>query len=280
MSVSRRKFLQIAGGLGLSVALPGAVELGYAARIEPRRVVLEQRPIRIPKLPTAFEGFRIALFSDIHLYPFTPLQIVRDAVRLANSFQPDLVLLTGDFIWRSVDATFDLVPALSQLNPAIGTFSVLGNHDHYAGPGIVSHGLRQAGVRVLVNEGLTIQRGQHSIYLAGIDSAWAGAPSPEAALSNRRGDITTIVALHEPDFIDYLALRFPVDLQLSGHSHGGQIRLPIVGPLILPPMGIMYNMGLYRVGAAQVYTTRGVGTIHVNARLNCPPEVTGITLYA
>ncbi len=280
MSVSRRKFLQFAGGVGLSVALLGAVELGYATRIEPRRVVLEQRPIRIPKLPTAFEGFRIALFSDIHLYPFTPLQVVRDAVRLANSFRPDLVLLPGDFIWRSVDAVFDLIPALSELNPAKGTFSVLGNHDHFKGPEIVSHALQQAGVRVLVNEGVTIQRGQHSIYLAGIDSAWAGAPSPEAAFSNRRGEVTTIVALHEPDFIDRLVPRFPVDLQLSGHSHGGQVRLPIVGPLILPPMGLIYSMGLYRVGDAQVYTTRGVGTIRVNARLNCPPEVTAITLHA
>jgi len=280
MRVSRRKFLQIAGGVGVSVALSGAVQLGYATRIEPRRVVLEQRPIRIRKLPTAFEGFRIALFSDIHLYPFTTLELVRDAVRLANSFQPDLVLLTGDFIWRSADAAFDLVPVLSELNPAKGTFSVLGNHDHYKGPEIVSRALGQAGVRVLVNEGITIQQGRQSIYLAGIDSARAGTPSPETAFRNRRGDITTIVALHEPDFIDQLVPRYPVDLQLSGHSHGGQVRLPVVGPLILPPMGAIYDMGLYRVGAAQVYTTRGIGTIHVNARLNCPPEVTAVTLYA
>jgi predicted MPP superfamily phosphohydrolase len=280
MSVSRRKFLQIAGGVGLSVALPGAVELGYATRIEARQVVLEQRAIRIPKLPTAFDGFRIALFSDIHLYPFTPLQVVRDAVRLANSFQPDIVLVPGDFVWRSVDAVFDLVPVLSELNSAQGTFSVLGNHDHYMGPEIVSHALQKAGVRVLKNEGLTIQRGKHSIYFAGIDSARAGDPSPEAAFGDRRGDITTIVAVHEPDFIENLVTTFPVDLQLSGHSHGGQVRLPIVGPLILPPMGTIYSMGLYRVQNSQVYTTRGIGTIHINARLNCPPEVTAITLHA
>ncbi len=280
MRVSRRRFLQIAGGVGLSVALPGAAELGYATRLEPLRVLLEERSIRIPKLPTAFEGFRIALFSDIHLYPFTPLKVVRDAVRLANSFQPDLVLLPGDFVWRTVDPVFDLVPVLSELNPAKGTFSVLGNHDHYKGPKIVSRALAQAGVRVLMNEGITIQRGLHSIYLAGIDSAWAGNPSPEAAFANRRGDTTTILALHEPDFITSLVPRYPIDLQLSGHSHGGQVRLPIIGPLILPPMGTVYSMGLYRVGDAQVYTTRGIGTILVNARWNCPPEVTAITLHA
>jgi predicted MPP superfamily phosphohydrolase len=280
MKLTRRRFLQIAAGFGVSVGAPSAVEVGYATRIEPLRVLAEERRIRIPRLPTAFEGFRIALFSDIHLYPFTPLQVVQDAVRLANSFQPDLVILAGDFVWRSVGAAFDLVPVLSQLNPARGTFAVLGNHDHYKGPEIIARTLAQAGIRLLNNEGITIQCGHHSIYLAGIDSACGGAPSPIAAFDQRRGELTTIVAVHEPDYIQELVPRFPVDLQLSGHSHGGQIRLPVVGPLILPPMGEIYDMGLYRVQNAQVYTTRGVGTIHVNARFNCPPEVTAITLHA
>jgi uncharacterized protein len=280
MKLTRRRFLQIAAGFGVSVGVPSAVEVGYATRIEQLRVLTEERRIRIPRLPTAFEGFRIALFSDIHLYPFTPLQVVQDAVRLANSFQPDLVILAGDFVWRSVGAAFDLVPVLSQLNPTRGTFAVLGNHDHYKGPEIIARTLAQAGIRVLNNEGITIQCGHHSIYLAGIDSACGGAPSPIAAFDQRRGELTTIVAVHEPDYIQELVPRFPVDLQLSGHSHGGQIRLPVVGPLILPPMGEIYDMGLYRVQNAQVYTTRGIGTIHVNARFNCPPEVTAITLHA
>lgn len=280
MKLTRRRFLQIAAGFGVSVGVPSAVELGYATRIEPLRVLTEQCRIRIPKLPTPFEGFRIALFSDIHLYPFTPIQVVRDAVRLANAFQPDLVILPGDFVWRSPGAAFDLVPVLSQLNPARGTFAVLGNHDHYKGPEIVARALAQAGIRLLRNQGITIQCGHDSIYLAGIDSAWAGAPSPSSAFDQRRGELTTIVAVHEPDYIRALVPRFPVDLQLSGHSHGGQVRLPIVGPLILPPMGEIYDMGLYRVENAQLYTTRGIGTIHVNARFNCPPEVTAITLHA
>jgi len=280
MKVSRRKFLHIAGGFGVSVGVPSAVEVGYATRIEPLRVMLEECRIRIPSLPTAFEGFRIALFSDIHLYPFTPVQVVQDAVRLANSFRPDLVILPGDFVWRTVEAAFDLVPVLSLLNPAQGTFAVLGNHDHLKGPEIIAKALAQAGVRLLRNEGITIQRGRDSIYLAGIDSVWGGKPSPVAAFENRRGELTSIVAVHEPDSIRNLVPRFPVDLQLSGHSHGGQVRLPVVGPLILPPMGEIYNMGLYRVGSAQVYTTRGIGTIHLNVRFNCPPEVTAITLHA
>jgi uncharacterized protein len=280
MKLTRRRFLQIGAGFAVSVGIPSAVEVGYATRIEPLRVLTEECRIRIPKLPTAFEGFRIALFSDIHLYPFTPIEVVRDAVRLANAFQPDIVILPGDFVWRSLGAAFDLVPVLSQLNPARGTFAVLGNHDHYKGPEIVARALAQAGIQLLRNQGITIQCGHDSIYLAGIDSACAGAPLPSAAFDQRRGELTTIVAVHEPDYIRTLVPRFPVDLQLSGHSHGGQVRLPVVGPLVLPPMGEIYDMGLYRVENAQLYTTRGIGTIHVNARFNCPPEVTAITLHA
>jgi predicted MPP superfamily phosphohydrolase len=280
MKLTRRKFLQFAAGFGVTVGVPSAAELGYAIRVERLRVATEERQIQIPKLPTAFEGFRIALFSDIHLYPFTPLQVVRDAVRLANAFQPDLVILPGDFVWRSLEAVFDLVPVLSQLNPSQGVFAVLGNHDHRKGPEVIANALAQAGIRLLRNEGITIQRGRDAIHLAGIDSAWGGTPLPTAAFEKRRGDLVSIVAVHEPDYIRTLVPQFPVDLQLSGHSHGGQVRLPVLGPLILPPMGEIYNMGLYRVGNAQVYTTRGIGTIHVNARFNCPPEVAAITLRA
>ncbi len=280
MKVTRRQFLQIAGGLGIAVGIPSAVEVGYATRIGTRRVFVEERPIRLQRLPTAFEGFRIALFSDLHLYPFTPLQVIQDAVNLANSFRPDLVILAGDFVWQDVEAAFDLVPVLSKLNPAKGTFAVLGNHDHRKGPEIVSKALAEAGVQLLRNRGVTIQIGRDSIYLAGIDSVLGGTPSPVTAFENKRGNLTSIVMVHEPDFIRDLAPRFPVDLQLSGHSHGGQVRLPIVGALVLPPWGEIYDMGLYRVGNAQLYTTRGIGTIGINARLNCPPEVTAITLQA
>ena len=149
MKVTRRQFMQIAAGLGIAVGIPSAAEVGYAARVGTRRVFMVERPIRIPKLPTPFEGFRIALFSDLHLYPFTPVQVIQDAVNLANSFRPDLVILAGDFVWVYVDAAFDLVPVLSQLNPGRGTFAVLGNHDHRQGPEIVAKALAEASAAIL-----------------------------------------------------------------------------------------------------------------------------------
>ena len=231
MHLTRRQFLRIAALAGVALGVPSAVEAGYATGLLPRRVVLEKCPIRLPRLPLAFDGFRIALFSDLHLYPFTPIEVIQDSVALANSFQPDLVILAGDFIWHEVEAAFDLVPVLSRLNPAIGTFAVLGNHDHRKGAHIVTKALSQAGVHVLDNEGLSLQRATDSIYLAGIDSASDGMPLPAPAFGNRRGDPATVVVVHEPDYILALAPDYLFDLQLSGHSHGGQVRLPVVGPL-------------------------------------------------
>jgi predicted MPP superfamily phosphohydrolase len=280
MHLTRRQFLKIAAATGVVIGAPSAIEASYVTGIIPRRVVMEDRPIRLPGLPSAFDGFRISLFSDLHLYPFTPIEVIQEAVALANSFHPDLVILAGDFVWREVDAAFDLVPVLSRLSSEIGTFAVLGNHDYRKGAHIVARALKQAGVRLLINEGLSFQRGSDSIHLAGIDSASAGRPLPAQAFANRREGMTSLVVVHEPDYIIVLAPDYLFDLQLSGHSHGGQVRVPVLGPLILPPMGEIYNMGLYEVGNSQLYTTRGVGTIHLNLRLNCPPEVAAITLHA
>jgi uncharacterized protein len=268
-------------GLGLGFGIPGSGALAYAAGFEPHRVVAEHIPVRLASLPAAFDGFRIALLSDFHLYPFTTIDIVQESVQIANRFKPDLVLLAGDFIYGAVDAAFDLVPLFHQFDAGKGVFAVLGNHDVRKGPKIVAQALAKGGVELLRNRGVTIQLGSDSIYLAGIDSVFAGWPRPKVAFDNRKRDLTSIVLLHEPDYIeDLVENRIPVDLQLSGHSHGGQVRLPLGGPLLLPPWGQLYDRGLYRIENAQIYTTRGIGMVGVPVRFNCPPEVTCITLTA
>ncbi len=268
-------------GLGLGVGIPGSGALAYAAGLEPHRVVAEHVPVRLSSLPNGFDGFRIALLSDFHLYPFTTIDIVQESIQIANRFKPDLVLLAGDFIYGAVDAAFDLVPLFHQFEAGKGVFAVLGNHDVRKGPNIVSQALAKGGVELLRNRGVTLQLGSDSIYLAGIDSVFAGWPRPKAAFDNRKSDLTSIVLLHEPDYIeDLVESKIPVDLQLSGHSHGGQVRLPVSGPLLLPPWGQLYDRGLYRIENAQIYTTRGIGMVGVPIRFNCPPEVTCITLTA
>jgi uncharacterized protein len=281
VNLTKRQFLKMTAGLGLGFGIPGSGALAYAAGFEPHRVVAEHIPVRLTSLPAAFDGFRIALLSDFHLYPFTTIDIVQEAIQIANRFKPDLVLLAGDFIYGAVDAAFDLVPLFHQFDAGKGVFAVLGNHDVRKGPKIVAQALAKGGVELLRNRGVTIQLGSDSIYLAGIDSVFAGSPRPKVAFDNRKSDLTSIVLLHEPDYIeDLVESKIPVDLQLSGHSHGGQVRLPLGGPLLLPPWGQLYDRGLYRIENAQIYTTRGIGMVGVPVRFNCPPEVTCITLTA
>lgn len=278
MKVTKRQFIKM--GLGCAGGLSGIVGVGYAHEWEPGHVVIESRAIRVPSLPSAFEGFKIALLSDFHLFPFTTIETIQKAVVLANSFQPDLVLLGGDFVYGTAKSIFDLTPLLTELNPKRGMFAVLGNHDHRQGSKIITQELTKAGIEMLINRGITLQIGWDSIYLAGLDSVSAGSPLPSAAFQGRKKDQTSLVLVHEPDIIDQLINEVPVDLQLSGHSHGGQVRLPLMGAIMLPEWGQIYNLGLYQVGKAQVYTTRGIGMIGLPIRVNCTPEVTQITLWS
>jgi uncharacterized protein len=232
------------------------------------------------RLPACFDGFKVVLLSDLHIYPFTTVELINEAIRLTNSVRPDLVLFAGDFVYKSPEAVFDLVPLLEKLNPAKGVFAVLGNHDRRVAPKIVSEALAKGGVELLNNRGIELQIASESIYLAGIDSFLAGTPRPSEAFSARRGTVCSIALVHEPDSIRELCAEVPVDLQLSGHSHGGQVRFPGFGALVLPQLGKIYDLGLYEVGHAQIYTTRGIGTVYLPIRFNCPPEVTAITLCA
>ena len=210
---------------------------------------------------------------------------VERAVRLAQSFQPDLVALTGDFVshpWnkRNGSAGAMFIEPCSEALAQLGntqSIAVLGNHDHFNGPNIVAAGLRERGVAVLRNACLPLERGKDRIWIAGIDDAWVRAADLNRALQGIPQNEATILLAHEPDFADHAA-SFPVDLQLSGHSHGGQVRLPGIGALVLPEMAEKYPIGLNRVGNLQVYTNVGLGVINPPVRFLCPPEVTFLTL--
>jgi predicted MPP superfamily phosphohydrolase len=261
----------MAAGLGGAIA-------GYAMAFEPNNLILERKQVRLPKLPNPFDGFRIVLLTDLHLHPFTTTNLIRRTVEISNALKPDLVLLGGDFVCSYAAAAFELAPILERLDAKHGVFAVLGNHDHHRGAHIVLDGLRRASIRVLMNKGLGLTVGDSSIFLGGIDSVSAGQPNPRAAFSARKNEAVSLAPIHEPDYIDQLSRLVQVDLQLSGHTHGGQVRIPGLGAIILPPWGDTCVEGLYRVGSSQVYTSRGIGIIGVPFRFNCPPEVTEITL--
>ena len=156
---------------------------------------------------------------------------------------------------------------------------MLGNHDHWNDADLVAGALIERRIRVLRNQSQVIERGNQKLWIAGVDDPLEGKADLVKTMTGIPRTEATLLLAHEPDFADYSA-RFPVDLQLSGHSHGGQVRIPGVGPVILPAMARKYHTGLNRVGSLQVYTSRGVGVINPPVRLNCPPEVSLITLRA
>jgi uncharacterized protein len=278
MKTSRRSFLKALGqvAVGGSIALAGGY--GYSTRVEPSWLTVEQVQIPLKTLKPALEGFRIVQMSDFHLHPNTQIELIREAVAIANELKPDLIALTGDYVQQGADSIFELAPTLAALNAKYGVFTILGNHDLWTNAEVVRAGLEQAGLPVLVNKGVALGIGGETLYLAGLDDGWSGAPELNRALDNLPANALTILLAHEPDLADTFALDGRISLQLSGHSHGGQVRLPGAGALILPYLGQKYDQGLYKVQEMWLYTTRGVGVGSIPMRINCPPEITEIIL--
>lgn len=277
--MTRRDFLRITRNAAVGSALVGSLTTtGYATLFEPNRLKISRTSVPMRRLPRTLDGLRIVLLSDFHLFPFTSADLIQQAIRQAGMLQPDIVLFAGDFVYSEAEAAYELSPILAQLNSKLGSFAVLGNHDHAKGAAVVRHALVRSGIEILNNRGVTLSVGSSGFYLAGIDSMAGGAPNVRAAFAAHRGNVPTLVLAHEPDTIDYYSERAPIDLQLSGHSHGGQIRLPGLGPVILPLWGRRYPRGLYQVNNSQLFTSQGIGTVDLPVRINCPPEIAEITL--
>jgi predicted MPP superfamily phosphohydrolase len=274
--LNRKEFLKVAG-----VALGGgmlAATSYLAINDESQDPVVDRVPIRLKNLHPALEGFTILQMTDLHLYPLTQPPLIEKSVAMANSLNPDLVVLTGDYVWQILEAIDELAPILAGLNARYGVYSTLGNHDYWLDADVISATLEAAGLPVLVNQGLTIQQGGGSFYLAGLDDGWSGNPDLDATLEGAKPDDRVILLCHEPDLADPISIDGRVDLQLSGHTHGGQIRIPGIGALILPYLGRKYDFGLYEVNNMLLYTNRGIGVISEPVRYNCPPEITQFVL--
>jgi hypothetical protein len=274
--MNRREFMKLgsifaAGGLLAKVA---QVELND----ETNTPVLERVEIPIKNLKPALEGFTIVQLSDIHLQPYTRPELVHKAVQMSNDLRPDLVVLTGDYVWRDQDAAFELAPILAGLNARHGVYSVLGNHDHWLDVEATRRAFAEAGLPMLVNQGVEIVEGNGSFYLAGMDDGWSGEPDLGQATEEAPADVPVVLLLHEPDLVDETSRDPRIALQLSGHTHGGQVLIPGRPPIFTPTLGKIYSQGLFRVNDTWLYTNRGLGVISVPLRFNCPPEVTLLTL--
>ena len=270
--LNRRDFLK-AAGLAVGGGLVTATSY-LAINDESQEPVVDRVPIRLKNLHPALEGFTMLQMTDLHLYPLTQPSLIEKSVVMANSLNPDLVVMTGDYVWQVLDAIDELAPILSGLNARYGVYSSLGNHDYWLDAEVITATMEAAGLPVLVNQGLTIQQGGGSFYLAGLDDGWSGNPDLDATLEGARLGDPVILLCHEPDLADLFSKDGRVDLQLSGHTHGGQIRIPGIGALILPYLGRKYDFGMYKINDLLLYTNRGIGVISEPVRYNCPPEIT------
>lgn len=269
--VSRRGCLAgMAAGAAALLSCPVLLHLEQRLRIE--RVAIP------PDADAPWPHLKLAQLSDLHVVRPVGARRVAAAVELVNAWEPDIVVLTGDYVTGSAESIALAAPLLAQLRAPLGVYACLGNHDLWADRLAVTRGLEQAGVRVLVNEGLALERERAAIYLAGLDSGMAGRPDLAAALEDHDGRMFVALLFHEPDLGHDMVAGGRVWLQLAGHSHGGQVRVPGRGALILPPYAQRYDQGLYPVGSGWIYVNRGLGTTFIPLRLNCPPEVTLLDL--
>ncbi|MCP4357565.1 MAG: metallophosphoesterase [Chloroflexi bacterium] len=274
--ISRRQFMGLAAAAFVGVS--GITSAYLYLNDESETLTVEQVTLPIPNLHPALAGFTIVQLSDIHLIPYTKPPFVAEVVAAANALNPDVTVLTGDYVWHEVEAMFELAPIIANLNARYGVFSVLGNHDLWTDVNVIKTGLREARIPLLVNQGIPISVGEGTLWLAGLDDGWAGSPDLDASLEGMPTEATAVALYHEPDLADDVAADGRVHLQLAGHSHGGQVRFEKTGALILPYLARKYDYGLYRVGEMWLYTNRGIGATSIPIRVNCPPEITEITL--
>jgi predicted MPP superfamily phosphohydrolase len=278
---TRRSFLLGTGVTAAGLAL-------YAGEFARHEIDIVERPIAINNLPSSFHGYRIVQLSDIHLDEYTEPFFLERIVHKVNALAPDLVLLTGDFITHGSLTFIAGSHALHRCAEILTTltaplrYAVLGNHDVAFNGSLVIEALTAHGTPVLVNQHRPVERNGDRLWLCGVDDPGASHPNLDLAIP-AKPDGPVLLMAHAPDFADEVLAhpRGPlVDVMLAGHSHGGQIRLPFLGPLILPPMGEKYPEGLYRFNNLQLYVNRGIGTVGLPFRLNCPPEITVITLQS
>ncbi len=253
----------------------------YARYVEPYWLRVYDQPVTITSLPPAYDGLRIVQLSDLHLGPWISLPYLNRALALANSLSPDLIVLTGDYVRKDPRYITPVYHALAQLHAPVGVYGVLGNHDQWEDETLVRtrQEMAQAGIVELTNTGVALDRNGQRLGLAGVADLWTGQPDPEQALASVPPGVPVILLSHNPDVVEQV--RDPrVALMLSGHTHGGQVNLPLLGTPVVPSRhGSKYAAGLVRVGPTQLYINRGIGMAVLPFRLRCRPEITLLTLH-
>jgi len=294
--ISRRQFLQTLGALAGSLSI---APTAFASSIE-----LKELTVTIPNLPPSFSGYRIGFLSDLHLGVWVTNEEIESAVLKLRLAKIDIALVGGDLIGLSDGFPGGLIPyapnkefkrmskserpaaifnrvadLLSPLRPPDGIHAVYGNHDNWVNPKLCADSLTTRKINLLVNSKFEVRRGPDILTLLGPDDYWTGSPYLVVPPKKEANELRVVLA-HNPDYVSYLLTKtsYEVDIALCGHTHGGQIKLPIIGPLFYNLEDLRLAEGLYTSGNTHVFTTRGIGMVELPLRINCPPEVNVITL--
>ncbi len=243
---------------------------------EANSLVVEEVRIELKKLPPNFDGFRIVHLSDIHHSPFTDIEHIERAVHAANELSPHAIVLTGDYVSHEKEYIDPVSVELGKLESEFGTYACLGNHDHWTDAGLVTRSLKEKGIRVLVNEGFRFEAYDQAFWLCGVDDYMVKQTDLPAALKGSFPDEMVMLLAHNPSILRQ-ASRYGVDVMFSGHTHGGQIKL-IDKDSSIPTRRRKLSSGLHKRKNTQIYITRGIGTVVLPVRYQCPPEISLIEL--
>ncbi|HVW66535.1 MAG TPA: metallophosphoesterase [Candidatus Peribacteraceae bacterium] len=281
IALSSTLFPAPASGIGVALGVIGLAIVSYGSFIEPKRISLNTKSIQ-KSLP----AMRIAVIGDLHVGPYKQSSFVEKIARNVNALDPDLIFIVGDFLFDHTSDIFHLDP-LRELTSRYGTFGIIGNHDsgrhlrrgkHFVTrdrSDEVSAYLQERGVAMLRNKSHRLDINGTALRVAGIDDIWMSSSDLDAALNGIANDEPTILLSHNPDVI--LDERsHHASLIISGHTHGGQIRLPFVGSLYPLPdrLGRAYDQGIFHISdRTTLAITHGIGETQTRARLFCPPEI-------
>ncbi len=279
-SITRRRFLQLSG-------LSAAGLLTYSVEFERHHLEITHRSIELKRLSPALDGLRIVQISDIHYEQYTEPSYARQVVAEVNRLAPDLVLLTGDYVSEGpmpkaygAKSSYPCAEILSGIK-CPQRWCVLGNHDAVVGAEIVTDALQTHGLPVLANPYVPFERDVARLWIAGVKDIGESNPNLHLAAPHtlQTANEPVILMGHEPDYADTVVKHGGVDLMLSGHTHGGQVRVPLIGALYLPPYGRKYVEGHFHLqNDLQLYVNRGIGAVGVPFRFDCRPELTLLTL--
>jgi hypothetical protein len=278
-TISRRSFLKAAGAACIGFPL-------YAAEVSRHEISVDRHTVHLNRLSDPFRGLKLIQISDFHYAEFTEPYFLRDVVKQVNRLKPDAVFFNGDYVTdgflfphaRTKGFAYKCAEILSRVQCPL-RYAVLGNHDStFAEPSVLD-ALAIHGFTVLNNRYVPLERDGQRLWIAGTGDAIYRKMDLDKALppALRKDGEPVILMVHEPDVLPVVARR-NVDLLLSGHTHGGQIRLPFLPAMHLPPLGRKYVEGFFRLGTTQLYVNRGLGTVGVPMRFNCPPEIAELTL--